>query len=115
DGQYLVSGGVDQTVRLWSIEQARCLHVLEGHRERVWAVAFSADGQQVVSCSADETIRLWDVASGDCLLTLAVERPYERMNIWGATGITEAQRETLFSLGAVEEEGNGSQRAQRSH
>jgi hypothetical protein len=33
-----------------------------------------------------------------------VSRPYENMNITGATGLTEAQRETLKQLGAVENE-----------
>jgi hypothetical protein len=31
-------------------------------------------------------------------------RPYEGMNITGATGLTDAQRETLRALGAVEGE-----------
>jgi hypothetical protein len=34
---------------------------------------------------------------------LRVERPYEGLNIAGATGLTDAQRETLKELGAVEE------------
>jgi hypothetical protein len=32
---------------------------------------------------------------------LRPSRPYEGMNITGATGLTDAQRETLRALGAV--------------
>jgi len=38
----------------------------------------------------DETIKLWDVQTGECLKTLRPDRPYERMNITGVTGLTEA-------------------------
>jgi hypothetical protein len=31
------------------------------------------------------------------------DRPYERLNITGATGLTEAQKAALKALGAVEE------------
>ena len=40
--------------------------------------------------------------SNQCLATLS-DRPYERMNITGATGLTEMQRAALRALGAVEE------------
>jgi WD40 repeat protein/tRNA A-37 threonylcarbamoyl transferase component Bud32 len=38
---------------------------LEGHRDAVTALAFSADGSQLVSGSLDATVRLWEVASGN--------------------------------------------------
>jgi transcriptional regulator with XRE-family HTH domain len=44
-------------------------------------------------------------APGECLQTLRADRPYERMNITGATGLTEAQKASLRALGAVEEGG----------
>jgi hypothetical protein len=53
----------------------------------------------------DETIKLWDVQTRGCLRTLRADRPYERMNISGTTGLTEAQRATLKALGAIEEAG----------
>jgi len=34
--------------------------------------------------------------------TLRHDRPYERLNITGLTGITAAQRTALLALGAVE-------------
>jgi len=70
----------------------------------VWSVAFSPDGCTLASGSQDETIKLWDVQTGECLKTLRPDRPYERMNITGVTGLTEAQKATLRALGAVENE-----------
>jgi hypothetical protein len=37
-------------------------------------------------------------------MALRSERPYERLNIAGVTGITEAQRASLKNLGASEKE-----------
>ena len=50
------------------------------------------------------TILLWERQTSKCLMTLRSDRPYERMNISGVKGITEAQKVTLKALGAVEEE-----------
>jgi WD40 repeat protein len=89
-------------VRLWDAHTGYCLHRLSGHSNKVWPVCFSADGHTLVSGSLDETIRLWDVETGASLHTLHSDRPYERMNITGATGLTLAQVATLKALGAVE-------------
>jgi hypothetical protein len=45
------------------------------------------------------------VQTGKCLQTLRSDRLYERMNITGATRLTEAQRTALKALGAIEEAG----------
>ena len=52
--------------------------------------------------SDDGTIVLWDVQTTARLRTLIGERPYERMNITGAKGLTDAQKAALRALGAIE-------------
>lgn len=102
DGKILASGSDDQVVRLLDVASGECLHELRGHTSRVRSVTFSLDGRMLASGSNDEAIKLWDVESGREIKTLRIPRLYEGMDITGATGISEAQRATLISLGAID-------------
>jgi len=93
---------VDGMLRLWEAGSGRLLVTLQGHTGGVTGVALAGDGQLVASGGADGTVRLWEAQSGSCLRTLRAERRYERMDITGLTGVTEAQRAALLALGAVE-------------
>jgi hypothetical protein len=46
---------------------------------------------------------LWDAQTGEFLQTVRRDRLYERLNITGIWGLTEAQQATLRVLGAVED------------
>lgn len=100
----LASSGEDGTVRLWNLATGDCFQMWQGHDRRVWSVAFAPDGKTLASSSEDETIRLWNAETGHCAGILRSPRPYEAMNIAGATGLTQAQKTTLKTLGAVEVE-----------
>jgi WD40 repeat protein len=89
-------------VRLWETASGKPLATLQGHSVEVTAVALSGDGRQVASGSLDGTVTLWDANRGSLLRTLRPDRPYERLDITGLTGVTEAQRAALLALGAVE-------------
>lgn len=97
----VASGGSDNSVRLWEPQSGQLLQTLQGHTNWVRAVTFSADGATLVSGSSDETLKWWDVASGSCLATGYAPRPFERVNLAGATGLTAAQQTALTMLGAV--------------
>jgi WD40 repeat protein len=105
NGEVLASGSPDQTVRLWKINSGQCFLILRGHTNWVRSVAFSLDSQILVSGSQDGTIKFWDTETGECIKTLRSDRPYERMNITGVTGLTDALKATLKALGAIEDEG----------
>ena len=102
DGSLLASSSEDGSIRLWDVQTGQCLQRLVGHSNCVWSISFAPDGRTLVSSSLDETIKLWDVETGVCLQTLRSDRPYERMNISGVTGLTPAQVATIKALGAVE-------------
>jgi hypothetical protein len=46
------------------VGSGRPIHSFDGHRNRVWSVAFSPDGKTLASGSWDRTIKLWDVSGG---------------------------------------------------
>ncbi|MDZ8070429.1 MAG: caspase family protein [Nostoc sp. DedQUE08] len=61
DGQRIVSGGDDGTVRLWNIQGDSVADPFRGHQGFVRSVTFSPDGQKIVSSGEDGTVRLWDI------------------------------------------------------
>ncbi len=63
NGQYIASGSVDHTVRVWHAETGACVAVLEGHTNIAGSVAFGSDGTHtiIVSGSRDHEVRLWYV------------------------------------------------------
>ena len=61
DGQLLISGGNDNTVRMWRTADGEMLSSFEGHTARVTAVAVTPDGLTAFSGSGDGTIRRWRV------------------------------------------------------
>ena len=71
-GNVLVTGSVDETVRLWDVRRGTCMNVLPAHSDPVTSVRFSPDGTVVCSGSYDGLVRLWSVATGACLRTIRV-------------------------------------------
>jgi WD40 repeat protein len=102
DGRLVVSGGVDGLVKLWDVPRGRLLAALQGHTGPINDVAVSVDGHLAASGSQDGTVRLWDVQGTTCLRMLRGDRRYERMDITGLTGVSEAQKAALLALGAME-------------
>ena len=54
---------------------------MEGHTDRVKAVAFSSDGSRLASGSGDGALRLWDSATGECVRKLGGHT--DRVNVVG--------------------------------
>ena len=61
EGQHIVSGSSDKTVRVWETTTGESQQTLTGHTGSVRSATFGSD-QLVVSASEDKTIRVWDVA-----------------------------------------------------
>jgi WD40 repeat protein len=64
-GPWLVSGGVDQTLRVWHWPSGECRRVLHGHTGLVWGV--QVFGDRIVSCSQDKLLKMWSLRLVLCL------------------------------------------------
>ena len=64
DGSTLasISGGFDNTIKLWDAVSGQLKAVLKGNQ--ITSIAFSPDGATLASGSDDNTIRLWDAGCG---------------------------------------------------
>jgi len=67
DGRTLVSAGMDNVVRLWSVPAWEPLRTFEGHTRSVNDVALSPDERTLVTASSDQTVRLWAFPEGRLL------------------------------------------------
>lgn len=65
DGLLLVSGGVDNTARLWIMTDVASVawHILV-HSSPVVSVAFNGDATQLITLTQDSTLTVWDVPTG---------------------------------------------------
>ena len=90
-------------VRWWEVPSGECVRVRGAHQGAVQSLKRSPDGQRLVSCGDDGAINVWELESGEHLRTLRRDRPYERLDITGIRGLTDAQKASLRALGAIED------------
>lgn len=70
DGQTLVSGSFDKTIKVWHLPTGELLHTLSKHTKGVLCLAISPDGKILASGSFDEKIHLWRLDTGELIGTL---------------------------------------------
>lgn len=68
DGNFLLTGSSDHSVRLWSFTGEELVKY-EGHTRAVEAVAFSPDGKHVISGSMDHSVNIWNL-TGELIQSL---------------------------------------------
>jgi len=73
DGTLLATGGVDQSVKLWSLSTDKLPTTLSGHLAPLRSVAFADGGATLVSASQDGAIKKWEVSSGRQLESISLE------------------------------------------
>ena len=107
DGERLVSAGSDGILRWWNPQNGQCILSRHGHEGPVQSLRAGPDGRLLASCGDDGTIQIWRLDSGEHVATLRRDRPYERLNITGIKGLTDAQKQTLKMMGAIEQDNAG--------
>jgi serine/threonine protein kinase len=61
DGDRILTGSGDNTVRLWDRKTGKEIRRFEGHAGFVCSIAFTPGGRQAVSGASDMTVRVWDL------------------------------------------------------
>ncbi len=97
----LISGSANGMIGWWNVESGACLALRQGDPTRVRSISIRSDDGTVASATSDR-ITLWNLQHVESLCTLRLDGPYERVDITGVQGLTEAQKATLRVLGAVE-------------
>ncbi|KAI8983860.1 quinon protein alcohol dehydrogenase-like superfamily [Pilobolus umbonatus] len=64
----VISGSLDNTIKIWSLQSGECLQTLFGHVQGIWSLAY--DKLRMVSGSNDGTLKVWDIESGLPMYTL---------------------------------------------
>ena len=70
DGQTLVSAGMDNLVKLWSVSDWKLRQTFAAHDNSVNSMALSPDQRTLATGSSDKTVKLWTFPDGNVLQTL---------------------------------------------
>ncbi len=71
DSKRVVTGSLDQSLRLWRVANGGLIAKLQEHSDKVRSVAISPKDGTIASGSLDHSIRLWDGLTGRFIKTLA--------------------------------------------
>jgi small GTP-binding protein len=63
DGKRALTGAYDKALRLWDVEKAQCIRVMECEGS-VHRVVWIPDQDRALSASGDDKVRLWDINAG---------------------------------------------------
>jgi WD40 repeat protein len=102
NGELFACITAEQTIEVRLVSTGMLLHTLSGHTKPILSLDFSPSVPILASGGWDSAIRLWNTETGAYLASLHSPGPYAGMNITGVTGITEAQKAALKTLGAYE-------------
>ncbi|MDJ1184844.1 NB-ARC domain-containing protein [Roseofilum casamattae] len=101
DRPMLAAADRDGTIKIWDVQTERLVGILEGHQNKVYAIAFSPDGQYLVSGSDDRTVKVWQLSTQNCLQTLAEHTEGIWSVAWSPDGKTIASGSVIGFRGAT--------------
>ncbi|KAI1317814.1 rRNA-processing protein sof1 [Mortierella claussenii] len=99
---WLVSGGGDGDLRMWSLSEQKTLWSTVGHKAMITGVSSFLEGNHFLSCSNDRTVKIWDPtvdqeASGANIVPVAT---YSGKNAF--SGISHHRSDNIFATSGAE-------------
>ncbi len=73
DGQTLVTGGADSTIKMWHVGALDLIDILHKHNGIVRCVVFTPDGRMLITGGDDRKIMFWDLMQRQVVLTLSLD------------------------------------------
>ncbi|MCX6140077.1 MAG: choice-of-anchor D domain-containing protein [Candidatus Kapabacteria bacterium] len=73
DGQHVITGGHDGTVRLWNAFNGIQERLVGTHGNWVWALDIMPNTRYVASASYDGSVRVWDYTTSERIATIPME------------------------------------------
>ncbi len=105
DGLSVLSGGIDKTVRQWTLATGQSPRSFAGPTDVVTGLAVAGDGTRIAAVSADKSARLWNAVDGALIGTVTVPMPLRRIAVapngtrFAATGDDQIVRLFDFATG----------------
>jgi WD40 repeat protein len=62
-GQWLLTGGRDAQLKIWSVADFALHHVVPAHLNTINDISFAPDGRFFATASRDKTVKIWDSAT----------------------------------------------------
>ncbi|KAF0320911.1 putative E3 ubiquitin ligase complex SCF subunit scon-2 [Colletotrichum asianum] len=62
--RYMITAGLDNTVKVWNTVTGKCLRTMFGHVEGIWGLV--GDTLRVVTGANDSMVKVWEPKSGKC-------------------------------------------------
>jgi WD40 repeat protein len=119
DGQTLVSGGSDSTIKIWHVGAKDLIDILHKHNGIVRCVEFTPDGQMLATGGDDRKILFWDLMQRQVCMTLPLDDTvahsmtfsqdgqilvtgsYRKIKVWGlspVSGLLTSEPQLLHTL-----------------
>ncbi|NEO73146.1 WD40 repeat domain-containing protein [Moorena sp. SIO3H5] len=70
DGNYVISGSTNRTIKVWHLETKKLRFVLKGHDNEITSLAVTPDSKYLISGSKDKSIKLWNLETRKECFTL---------------------------------------------
>lgn len=65
NSRFVVTGGMDKTVRIWDRSLAQEFRVLYGHTHSIWKAVYTSDNKHIISVDEQGTLIVWSHATGE--------------------------------------------------